>query len=123
MSGREAITLAAVPDAQRRDNVRAEVAVPIALTDEQERVHHAVTLDLSAGGATIASSGPLTSGRRLRVVLDLPDGTTIAGEADVVRAGGDTALRFDLDPLAQEQLIRFVFACERERAQRRGPVT
>ncbi len=111
-------------DVQRRDAVRMPAVLPIELTDGDGNRHETVTRDVSAGGALLARSEALELGQRAWFILDLrPSGGVVEGEVEVVRCDprGDRAVRWrSLDEGTSDQIVHFVFARQRELAQRRA---
>jgi hypothetical protein len=126
---------------QRRDDVRAEVRLPVravaedAVHDQQpartrlravdaapDRATVAgTTVNVSAGGLRVRLNGTAMAGP-LHVELDLPEGRLVPAVLAVLDAGpGLLRARFDrIDPVDRERLVRLVFEQQRrELAARR----
>jgi hypothetical protein len=112
---------------QRRDDVRAELHLPVRVAALDGRGEEALrgavlaghTLDVSAGGARLDLPDlerPLRAGCRLYVEAELPDGELAPSVVTVVRheQAGPAQVRFvDLAPLDRERFVRLVFEAER----------
>jgi PilZ domain len=119
---------------QRRDDVRAEVRLPVRAVLDQIRLRPASepvvsaydgsTVNLSAGGIGVRLD-VRPDGGRLYAELDLPDGRLVPAVLTVVEVG--TALlraRFvEIDPVDRERLVRLVFEQQRRELAARKRLT
>jgi len=109
---------------QRRDHVRWPVSVPVCVVDPDSRMRvSGYTQDLSGGGLAMVLPVAWEEGKELSLELELPKGLVTA-RVKVVRscrkegAVGDrhvVAVTFaDIQPAHREQIIKYVFARQRE---------
>ncbi len=137
LAGEPTGTLAEPGEAQRRQDVRGEVHLPVRVAALDGRAEQALsgavlaghTLDVSAGGTRLALPGLTATpaaGARLYVELTLPGDTLAPAVVEVVTGTGrDLQARFlDLAPVDRDRLARLVFEAERRLlAERRRRMT
>lgn len=114
---------------QRREHVRVEVTVPVAVRmpngEQKAPVVSGYTADLSAGGVRLNLPQALPSGPDVVLELNLPGTRTLVCEARVVRSGESESARGPkrywasaqfkgLSGAAQKDLTKFVFDVQRE---------
>jgi hypothetical protein len=103
---------------QRRQDVRADVAVEFVLSCTSVPLAKGTTIDLSGGGMLAAlPDTAIERGETTEVSLQLPDGEPLVMVARVLRVVGDGRYGFIFENLAakdRERLIKFVFASHRQ---------
>jgi c-di-GMP-binding flagellar brake protein YcgR len=109
---------------QRRDDVRVEAMVPVAVRRPEQGASRLATytLDVSGGGFLIAGPDTLAVGERVQLALKLPDDPEPPLDVlvTVVRETGDGLRGVTIDAISphdERRLVRFVF--DRQRFARR----
>lgn len=86
---------------ERRQSLRVAVQAAVSIQIEDGTVLEGILLDLSTGGMDVLAAKPLASGAAVHFSFELPESSTLEGEAAVAwsTANGQTGLRFlDMDP-------------------------
>jgi hypothetical protein len=107
------IRLDASKIAQRREHIRADVAVDIELKQTAGVPVAGTTIDLSGGGMRAKMPLDLVSGEHVDATIYVPDETPVVAVAEVIRGTEGTGYAFkfvSLQPADRERLIRYVFA-------------
>jgi hypothetical protein len=107
---------------QRRDFVRVDAAIPVAVTvsDPIRGIAHTTSLNLSAGGMLVSDPLGLPPGARVDVEIELPGSAPVRAHGRIVREAHADAKGVQIELIArddQERLVRYV--AERERLARR----
>lgn len=99
--------------AQRRDHVRVEIVLDLALRQTASVPVSCQTVDVSGGGMRAFVPLDLRPGEPVDVTIELPDEAPVELLAEVIRGSEEKgyAFRFvKIDRDERERLIRFVFA-------------
>lgn len=109
---------------QRRDFVRVDCIVPVAITRESGARREAVIVNLSGNGFLVAGHEGLRIGEPVGFRVELGDvGAIVEGTARVVREaprGARGCAIEQLDDRAREALVRFTFDRQRAALRRRA---